>query len=47
MNIRNHFVIISTWLSFAGVILAGFGDFAAGEEAKRLLQCLQSLLRLI
>ncbi len=33
MNIRNHFVIISIWVSLAGVILAGFGDFAAGEEA--------------
>ena len=33
VNIRNHLVIISTWLSFAGVILAGFGAFAAGEDA--------------
>ena len=33
MNIRNRFVIISTSLSFAGVILAGFGAFAAGEDA--------------
>ena len=33
VNIRNRFVIISTSLSFAGVILAGFGAFAAGEDA--------------
>ena len=33
MNIRNHFLIISTWLSFTGVILAGFAAFAAGEDA--------------
>jgi molybdate transport system substrate-binding protein len=33
VNIRNHFVSISTWLAFAGVILAAFGAFAAGEDA--------------
>jgi len=35
VNFRNHFVSISTWLAFAGVILAGFRAFAAGEDAKQ------------
>ena len=35
MIFRNHFVSISTWLAFAGVILAGFRDFAAGEDAEK------------
>jgi molybdate transport system substrate-binding protein len=35
VNFRNHFVNISTWLAFAGVILAGFRAFAAGEDAKK------------
>jgi molybdate transport system substrate-binding protein len=32
VNIRNQFVSKSTWLAFAGVILAGFQAFAAGED---------------
>ncbi len=32
MNIRNHFVSRSTWLVFAGLILAGLRAFAAGED---------------
>jgi molybdate transport system substrate-binding protein len=35
VNFRNHFVSISTWLAFAGVMLAGFRAFAAGEDAKQ------------
>src|SRR2546430_16225590 len=35
VNFRNHFVGISTWLAFAGVILAGSRAFAAGEDAKQ------------
>jgi len=35
VNFRNCFVSISTWLAFAGVILAGFRTFAAGEDAKK------------
>jgi molybdate transport system substrate-binding protein len=35
VNFRNCFVRISTWLAFAGVILAGFRTFAAGEDAKK------------
>src|ERR1700730_8113129 len=34
VNIRNHFVSISTWLAFAGAILPGFGA-SAGEDAKK------------
>ena len=32
VNIRNHFVSISAWLAFAGIILADFGAFASGED---------------
>jgi molybdate transport system substrate-binding protein len=35
VNFRNHFVSISTWLAFAGVILAVFRAFAVGEDAKQ------------
>jgi molybdate transport system substrate-binding protein len=35
VNFRNYFVSISTWLAFAGVILAGFRAFAAGEDAEK------------
>ena len=35
MNFRNHFVCISTWPAFAGVILAGFQPFAAGADAEQ------------
>jgi molybdate transport system substrate-binding protein len=35
VNFRNHFVSILAWLAFAGVILAGFRVFAAGEDAKK------------
>jgi molybdate transport system substrate-binding protein len=35
VNFRNHFVSLSTWLTFAGLILAGFRGFAAGEDAKK------------
>jgi molybdate transport system substrate-binding protein len=34
VNFRNHFVSISTWLAFAGVILGGFRAFAASEDVK-------------
>jgi molybdate transport system substrate-binding protein len=34
VDFRNHFVNISTWLAFAGAILAGFQAFAAGENVK-------------
>ncbi len=37
VNFRNHFVSISTWLAFAGVMLAGFQAFAVGEDAKQSL----------
>jgi molybdate transport system substrate-binding protein len=37
VNFRNHFVSISTWLTFAGVMLAGFQAFAVGEDAKQSL----------
>jgi len=37
VNFRNHFVSISTWLAFAGVMLAGFHAFAVGEDAKQSL----------
>jgi molybdate transport system substrate-binding protein len=37
VNFRNHFVSISTWLTFAGVTLAGFQAFAVGEDAKQSL----------
>jgi hypothetical protein len=30
VNFRNHFVSISTWLTFAGVMPAGFQAFAVG-----------------
>ena len=35
VNFRNHFVSSSTWLVFAGVILAGFRAFAAGEDVEK------------
>ncbi|MGA8659789.1 MAG: substrate-binding domain-containing protein [Chthoniobacterales bacterium] len=35
MIFRNHFVSISTWLVFAGVVLAGLRGFASGEDAKK------------
>src|ERR1700741_1968342 len=35
VNFRNHFVSISTWLAFAGVILAVFRGYAVGEDAKQ------------
>jgi molybdate transport system substrate-binding protein len=35
VNFRNHFVCISTWLAFAGVILAGLQPFAAGADAEK------------
>jgi molybdate transport system substrate-binding protein len=37
VNFRNRFVSISTWLAFAGVMLAGFQAFAVGEDAKQSL----------
>ncbi len=37
VNFQNHFVSISTWLAFAGVMLAGFQAFAVGEDAKQSL----------
>jgi molybdate transport system substrate-binding protein len=33
VNIQRHFVRISTWLAFSGVVLTCFGAFAAGEDA--------------
>jgi molybdate transport system substrate-binding protein len=35
VNFRNHLVCISTWLAFAGVILACSRAFAAGADAEK------------